>query len=448
MKMTYVAAALLCTASASAQTVVPRTYALAGTLIDSVTGDVNRDHHNDVVTLTDHGIIGVSQGLGEGLLKPVVSTSLFAAASTQTARVLAQADFNQDGRLDLVVGTDALPPDDRCTASVLIGRGDGTFLPPATLATVDDPALPISFSYCSSVLSADINRDGHADFALGYMFIPLDHSSPALLGQVNVFLGHGDGTFGAPSYALLDDSFGSRAMASGDFDGDHQLDLVFAEDLVYLSGPEGHQIEVLLGHGDGTFPRRTVLDISAAVTVFGRLRSIVSGDFNHDGHADIAISADTDGFGALPNQAGSAFVLLGHGDGSFAPAAAFGTTYGAKDLLVGDFDGDCALDLVIANAYDTDLPVGYPTSEAGMLSLYLGHGDGTFAAPEQLAVGGEPTSLAAGHYDTNRTLDLSYTDGPASSLTVLSNTGCRPAFSLAPTHIHACRARHGLQWCL
>ena len=52
-------------------------------------------------------------------------------------------------------------------------------------------------------------------------------SAPTGIGSVNVYLGHGDGTFGAPNnFKVATTNSGSRLLAVGDFDEDGIQDLV------------------------------------------------------------------------------------------------------------------------------------------------------------------------------------------------------------------------------
>ncbi len=84
------------------------------------------------------------------------------------------ADFNGDGRTDLVAGTGPFSsPSTQLT--VAIGRGDGTFLPPRPLGVA---GVPLNVG--------DMNEDGFIDvvFRRGE--------------SVEILPGRGDGTFSAP----------------------------------------------------------------------------------------------------------------------------------------------------------------------------------------------------------------------------------------------------------
>jgi Calx-beta domain/FG-GAP-like repeat len=116
-------------------------------------GDVNADGKLDLVTANPQGN-NVSVLLGTG-------TGSFGAAQNYTAgsqpqtdwgcESVTMADFNGDGRLDLVTANG-----DTGTVSVLLGTGAGTFQPPVS-ATAD--------SWPYGVVAGDCNGDGRPDVA-------------------------------------------------------------------------------------------------------------------------------------------------------------------------------------------------------------------------------------------------------------------------------------------
>src|SRR5437899_10030713 len=92
---------------------------------------------------------------------------------------------------------------------------------------------------------------------------------------------------------------------------------------------------------------------------------MTKGDFNRDGIPDLVV---TNLF------SGSVSVLLGNGDGTFRAPVAFGAGSSPVFVAVGDFDGDGAQDLAVANYHST-------------VSVLLGNGDGTFRAAMSFPVG-------------------------------------------------------------
>jgi hypothetical protein len=107
---------------------------------------------------------------------------------------------------------------------------------------------------------------------------------------------------------------------------------------------------------------------------------ITAGDFDGDGVTDLAVTVSTDGTVA---------VLRGTGQGDFeGPEEAdfFAADAGASAVATGDVDDDGALDLAIVSW------------TADTVSILLGHGDGTFAAPVHRPTGDVPRAVALTRY--------------------------------------------------
>lgn len=275
------------------------------------------------------------------------------------------ADFNGDGKADLAI---SLP--DANQVQVLLGNGDGTFTPMPAIAA---PGVFV-------IATADFNGDGKPDLVV---------VSPGS-NTLTILLGNGNGTF--TTKATIPVPGGPQSIAIADFNGDGKADLAVAD---YFSD----KVTVLLGNGDGTFTEAA----SSPATGIEPL-SIAVGDFNGDGIPDLAVTNQNNG---APNL-GSVTVLLGHGDGTFAPTAASPTT-GANpnSVAVADFNGDGKADLVVANA------------GSNTISVLLGNGDGTFAAPLSFGAGTDPLFVAVGDFKGDSIPDLAIANNTTSSVTVL-----------------------------
>jgi hypothetical protein len=185
---------------------------------------------------------------------------------------LAAADFNGDGRLDLVTTSRFGNVD------VLLGNGDGTFQDPVAIHVSSD---------ITAVAVGDFFGDGKQDVAVAN----LGHLGAS--SSVSVLRGNGDGTFQAPLNFQLGVAE-SVALAAGDFFGDGKLSLAVDNSLA-------DTVSVLRGNGDGTFQAPVNFLAGAQGTGFA---SLVVGDFNSDGRPDLAVTNSvTDDVSVLLNTA-------------------------------------------------------------------------------------------------------------------------------------------------
>lgn len=131
--------------------------------------------------------------------------------------------------------------------------------------------------------------------------------------------------------------------------------------------------------------------------------TIKSGDLNGDGLLDLVVSSYTDG---------SFSVMLGRGDGTFAPRTT--NYYPSSDprrIDLADFNNDGFLDVLTAE-------VGAPHP----VSIALGNGDGTFKAVRTAGVGDSSViDIAAGDLDGDGYQDFALVSGSGELLISLGN---------------------------
>ncbi len=292
--------------------------------VSSVVADFNNDGIPDVATCTpDHfgSVIAVYLGEGHGKFQAPIK-SVFTGVNKVASGPMFAGDFNNDGSLDLVVGS-ALER----SSTVIFGDGKGHFRNPVLTA---NSLVPYAVG--------DINGDGKLDLLAG------GYLRGAGFSVVQVWLGNGDGTFGRGSQLSLGME-GSPIL--GDFNEDGNLDIA-------VPRTERQSVMVFLNEGNGVFGYKDFKTYSAPLA-FG----IATADINGDGHLDIV--SDKGG------------VLIGRGDGTFARGkdAPNQTGTGIRppaliapgtDVAVADFNGDGNQDVLVMG---------------NELALYLGNGDGT-----------------------------------------------------------------------
>ncbi len=200
-----------------------------------------------------------------------------------------------------------------------------------------------------------------------------------------------------PAQAYRSGGYYASSIAVGDVNGDGKPDLLVVNGCISFPCWHG-DVGVLLGNGDGTFQTARVLD-----TGVNGVSRIVVADLNGDGHLDVVVSH---GGTCSPPCLDKVSVLLGDGDGSFrAPQIYSSGGYGARDVEVGDVNGDGKLDLLVGNS---DLTPGF---EGPGLGVLLGNGDGSFQAARTYELGVYPKSLAVGDVNGDGKLDVAMPGG-------------------------------------
>jgi hypothetical protein len=180
------------------------------------------------------------------------------------------------------------------------------------------------------------------------------------------------------------------AIAS-DLDGDGFSDAVTGADAIcavpgcglWLPQQPGG-LQILMGSANGLQP-----PLLAAPSVFAN-RSIVAGDLDHDGDQDLVVLGYQSGLGGL----GAIIrVLQNDGSGNLLPTVQLQTPVWAANLLLGDFNGDLALDIAVLGGIGSSYfvqaflqtgPMNFLAQQAVSVSASVGparaadiNGDGT-----------------------------------------------------------------------
>jgi beta-lactam-binding protein with PASTA domain len=370
--------------------------------------------------------------LGGGTLGGLTWTNTQTPATEPAPQSIVVGDFNGDGIPDIAAGSNGY-------VSILIGNGNGTFKAannlaalsnnqlmaaaafetgkPTGILTVSNSASPtdntqlilsdgsggeiveVPFSLpcgsASAVLTADFNGDGKPDFVAACQV-----SGNSVLA---IFLGNGNGTFGAPTIIPTGDTI--LAIGAGNIRGNGKTDIAVVG---VLSGTSSMQtITVYENDGSGNFtggPSVTSTGVSPT--------SMVVADFNGDGKSDLA----------LANSGGNnVTILLGDGKGSFTQAASPQTGSSPSSIAVGDFNGDGIPDLAVANSGDNTV------------TILQGNGDGTFTAAATPPTGNAPSALAVGAFITGGKPGVAVANSGATggSVTVLNSQPAQMATATA-----------------
>jgi hypothetical protein len=313
-------------------------------------GDFNHDGNADLVATSgyDNEVI-VLLGHGDGTFSPANGSPITVGNFPEAVKI---GDFNSDGLQDLAV---ANAKDN--TISILLGNGDGTFT-----AASGSPIPVGSFPFFVAV--ADFDANGTADVAV----------SNENDNTVTILLGNGDGTFteagGSP---IPNFNYNPGPIISADFNGDGKVDLAVS-DFTPFNSTLGN-VNVLLGNGDGTFTNAPGSPITVGVDPW----ALAAADFNGDGKTDLAV--DNYGqIEVRPNNQ-TLSILLGNGNGTFAALGApIDLGQSPNDLVAADFNGDGATDLAIPELADNNVTIllnGFTQTETANLANVTIAGTGT-----------------------------------------------------------------------
>lgn len=370
------------------------------------------------------------------------TTASLDTGSSFTNGVVAElsADFNKDSKADIAV----LQQDG--TVNILLNDGKGGLLAPVSYYNPNYLTSGVTVAY-----TEDVNKDGYPDI------IAFDYSNNTMITWLNL----GNGTFNASVTYSLDTTNGyPNFVMVKDVTGDGKPDLVYTTFELLSRTSANVYLEVQPGNGDGTFAlpagTQTQHFNIAASGILPTYGGIAVGDIDGDGNQDVAVVVDE----RMSSSTGQYVVTtaLGNGDGSFStlgqtlpistPATSSSSvvSYNSTGVQLLDLNGDGTLDVVsdingvlltalgqgngsfstpvstdFAQIVDpaqivfTDLNVDGKADlvvGGGTLAVYLGNGDGTFAAPgtkgQYVTDPAGGISLAVGDFNSDGFTDIAY----------------------------------------
>ena len=272
---------------------------------------------------------------------------------------LITADFNNDGKLDLVNLLEGLNQ-----VEVRLGVGNGTFL----------SGVPFSVgTYPAGIVAADLNKDGYADLLV------CNQTS----NNLTVLDGDGLGGFAAKRNFATGTT--PLRLAVADVNGDNNLDVV-------VTNSGASSVSVFIGNGMGGLTKQPV-DVSVQSTPF----DVAVGDLNADNKPDLVVTHNP---GTGPS------IRIGNGDGTFGMGT--NPNYGGDSQGVALFDvnKDLKLDLIMS------------LGSQNLLSYSPGVGDATFGSPVSLPAGGGPRAPVLADLDGDGVMDYLVSNGPNANVSL------------------------------
>ena len=329
-----------------------------------VAADFNGDGRLDVVTAAS-GMLVFAQGNGDGTF----GTNINSSVALGNILGIVAIDFNSDGRMD-IVGASASSN----MIVVLAGNGAGSFTLVANYP---------SFSGPSAIALGDYDNDARQDIFW------VNFGSGTFGGLRNL----GGGNFAQlPLQSTGSMSAGPQGLALADFTGDGNLDIAVANQ-------SATNVTVFMGNGAGGFTQYDTLNAGISPA------AIAAADLNGDGRPDIACANFNGGTLSWSFSTGPGF-------GAFAATSSVGSYRG---ICIADVNSDGRPDLIGTAA------------SPSVTNVYLGLGGGTFGAANTLVnMGSGPWGIAPADFNSDGRIDLAVGFNVSNTTNAYINTSNTP----------------------
>lgn len=358
--------------------------------------DFDNDGDNDIIFTSgftansNNGLIALFNNKGNGTFNAPLFINL--ASFTIGPSDIDIADFNNDGRMDIVTANFSGRVDDGY--QVVINQGNNNF-----------SAQPVKPAGQSTyiVATADVDNDNKVDI------ITSDFYSI----EVTVHKNAGNAKFPIPSFYATNSS-SSGSLDAADIDGDDDLDLVTSASGI---AAVGSKVTVLKNNGDGSFSPGIAYSIRGG-GVQAKFR-----DLNGDNKPDLIFAT------AISTPPYDFHTAINNGDGTFGARQTWSmNACGWSDIDAIDVDGDGDKDAVISEW----LGCSDVSNSAQRLFISKNNGTGSFAAPIIKIINPFPSCIATGDFNKDGKIDVA--TGQSLSIDVHLNSGNSSIFNAPVTY--------------
>ena len=394
---------------------------------DAVFGDFDNDGDQDIA-VTNHDDRTIRVWRNEGASYVVATT--FSVGSSDRGEGMDAEDLNGDGRDDIVAASGDDEGLNGNRAIVFLANSTASFTGPSYFST---NALDTS-----DVTARDLDCDGDLDLA----------TANELGNSMSLLANGGAGSFGAAS--ILGAGANPDMVLGSDLDNDGDIDLVAVNRnssniTVSLNtcgtsspvcgngiceggestascpgdcppaGPvcgngvceSGESSATCPGDCGGGGPAGSFAFDSANYLAGIQPSSIASGDFNGDGLADLAVTADQN------LNSDNVALLFATAQGGYAAPVYINlpNSSSPQGLAAGDLDGNGSIDLAVV------------LRDLLQVRALINNGAGVFTLGASAPTGAEPRMLDIADADNDKDLDLAVANRSGNSVSVLLNNG-------------------------